>query len=516
VTDDQQEVIDWLVSPAAHDGEPVERIDTHSAVVVLAGVRAWKLKRAVRFDYLDFSTVERRRQMCEAEVRLNRRTAPSVYVGVVPVTRAADGRLRRGGAGNAIDWLVEMTRFPQDALLDRMAAAGALPLAVGVELAAAIAHFHAAAERRGDHGGQAAMAWVVNGNSDGFRTFGGFLGREPCDRLAAAALDAAARHGALLDSRRDAGFVRQCRGDIHLRNIVMLDGHPTLFDAIEFNDELACIDVYYDLAFLLMDLWRRRLTIHANQVLNGYLRHARDVDGLALLPLLLSCRAAVRAKTSATSAALQADASRTAELQTAAREYLTMAEMLLRPPRATLLAIGGLSGTGKSTLARELAPGIGAVPGAILIRSDEIRKELSGAAPTTRLAAPAYTAERSAQVYAEMLARAARVLATGHSVVVDAVHARPDDRAAVEEQARRSGARFAAIWLDAGADTLVARVAARRDDASDADAAVVRMQLAQPAGAIRWTRVDANGDAGAVARAAAALLTAQHISSTSS
>jgi hypothetical protein len=186
---------------------------------------------------------------------------------------------------------------------------------------------------------------------------------------------------------------------LHLRNIVMIDGRPTLFDAIEFNDEIACIDVLYDLAFLLMDLWRRQMPRHANIIWNGYVTDTDDVGGIPLLPIFLSCRAAVRAKTSATAANLQGDPQRKRELQDMAREYLAMAQRLLQPPPACLIAIGGLSGSGKSTLARALAPLIGAVPGAVVIRSDETRKQLCGVDPLQRLGPEGYTAEMSRQVY---------------------------------------------------------------------------------------------------------------------
>ncbi len=203
----------------------------------------------------------------------------------------------------------------------------------------------------------------------------------------------------MLDARRQSGFVRQCHGDLHLRNIVLLDGRPTLFDGVEFNDEIACTDVFYDLAFLLMDLWRRQLPRHANVVMNRYLSETGDADGLSLLPLFLSCRAAVRAKTSATAARLQSDAGQRESLQSLARQYLAMAGELLHPPRPSLIAIGGFSGSGKSTLALSLAPHVGAVPGAVVLRSDEIRKRLSGVSPLEHLDASGYSPLVNERVY---------------------------------------------------------------------------------------------------------------------
>jgi len=496
ITEDQTAIIDFLTSPSTHGGATVERIDTHTAIVFLAGARAWKLKRAVRFDYLDFSTVERRKAMCEAEVRLNRRAAPAVYRGVVAVTRAPDGSLALDRPGTPVDWLVEMNRFEQEGLLDRLAGSGRLDLALMPRLAAAIARFHLAAERRTDHGGSAGMGWVIEGNAAGFAEFGAaFLEPSACIRVtddASAELD---RHSALLDARREAGFVRQCHGDLHLRNIVMLEGQPTLFDAIEFNDEIACIDVLYDIAFLLMDLWRRHLPRHANGIWNGYLAETADLDGVSLLPLFLSCRAAVRAKTSATAARVQGDPERASELRTSAQEYLALAERLLHPAEPCLIAIGGFSGSGKSTLALGLAPSVGGVPGAVVLRSDEIRKRLCGVPSLERLGPEGYTADMSREVYAAAARHACTLVRAGHSAIVDAVFANPQDRAAIERVAADASVPFLGLWLDAPAPVLIDRTRQRVADASDATADVVRLQLAQDAGAIGWLRIDASAPA---------------------
>ena len=242
--EDQAEVIEFLSRPSTHGGAPVETIDSHASVVFLVRDRAWKLKRAVRYDYLDFSTVERRKALSEAEVRLNRRTAPALYHGVVPVTRAPDGSLALGGSGEPVDWVIEMQRFDQAALLDRLAAREQLDVAAMPRLGRAIARFHLGAEHRSDHGGKAGIRWVVDGNAAGFAEYGpAALDPAACARVTEAARAALERHGALLDARRNDGFVRQCHGDLHLRNIVLLADEPTLFDGVEFNDEIACIDV---------------------------------------------------------------------------------------------------------------------------------------------------------------------------------------------------------------------------------------------------------------------------------
>jgi aminoglycoside phosphotransferase family enzyme/predicted kinase len=504
ITEDQTAVIAFLAAPSTHLGSNVERIDTHASVVFLAGTRAYKLKRAVRFDYLDFSTPELRRALCEAEVRLNRRTAPALYRGVVAVTRQRDGSLALGGDGPPVDWLVEMNRFPQDALFDRLASAGALHLELMPPLAAAIAAFHMSAAHRADHGGRTGMRWVIEGNAAGFATFGRTcLDPSVSSRVTADAGRELDRCAEILERRRESGFVRQCHGDLHLRNIVLLEGRPTLFDGVEFNDEISCTDVMYDLAFLLMDLWRRRLPLHANAVCNRYLAETADFDSVSLLPLFLSCRAAVRAKTTATAAELQNDAQRRGQLQALAREYLAMADQLLRPPGPSLIAVGGLSGSGKSTLAAALAPHIGAVPGAVVLRSDEVRKRLCGVSPLEPLGREGYSSQMSERVYATMAEHAAAIVRGGHSVMVDAVFARAADRQVIERVAATSSVPFLGLWLEAPEQDLIARTEQRRHDPSDADASIVRMQRVQDTGRIRWRRIDASRPAPSVLSCAA-------------
>jgi aminoglycoside phosphotransferase family enzyme/predicted kinase len=507
ITEDQTEVIEFLASPSTRAGAEVERVETDASVVFLAATRALKLKRAVQYDYLDFSTAERRRAMSEAEVRINRRTAPGLYRGVVAVTREPDDSLALGGPGAPIDWVIDMARFDQEGLFDRLAGRGHLALELMCPLATAIARFHQAAERRPDHGGRAGMAWVIEGNAAGLVEEGAqILDPAICARVSNDSRRALEYHGVQLDARRQGGFVRQCHGDLHLRNIVLVDGRPTLFDAIEFNDEIACIDVLYDLAFLLMDLWRRELPRHANAILNDYLAETTDFEGLSLLPLFLSCRAAVRAKTSATSARLQSDEKRRTELEQLSRDYLELARRLLQPPAACLIAIGGLSGSGKSTLALALGPLIGDVPGAVVIRSDEVRKQLCGVPPLAPLGAEGYTSDVSRRVYATLVDRAGMIVRGGRSAIVDAVFARPSDREAIAQVAALAAVPFAGLWLDAPESALVERAERRQHDASDANVDVIRMQVAQDTGLIPWHRLDASLNAEAVLQQAVSIL----------
>lgn len=486
----QENVIAFLSDPAAHGGAAVERVATHCSLVFLAGNRAYKLKRAVRLPYLDYGTLERRRAYVEAEVALNRRTAPMLYEGAVPVTMRADGGLLLGGDGEAVEWLVAMRRFAADALFDAMAQADTLRIGLVEDAARAIARFHADAAVAPEHGGAPALRWLLGNNRAAFApSVPRVFSADDVVQLEAAQRAELDRHAALLDARRARGFVRRCHGDLHLRNIVLVDGRAVPFDGIEFDDRLACIDVLYDLAFLLMDLAHRGMDAHANAAMNAYLEgHGAD-EGLALLPLFLSLRATVRAHVGATAALLSGDGAQAEE----ARAYLAEAHVHLAPAAPRLVALGGLSGTGKSRLARDLAPHLGATPGALILRSDVIRKRRAGVAPSDRLPPEAYAPDVTAAVYATLVAEARTALTAGRSVVADAVFGQTPERAAISEAARAAGARFDALWLTAPLDVREARVAGRTGDASDATVDVVRRQDELSLAAAEWPPLDASG-----------------------
>jgi aminoglycoside phosphotransferase family enzyme len=357
--DEQQRVIAFLSEPSSY-GPAVERVDvieTHASLVFLAGDRAYKLKRAVKYPYLDFSTPERRRRACEAELALNRRTAPTLYLEVRALARMADGRIGFAGTGPAIDWVVVMRRFEQSSLFDALAQTSGLSAPLMYELAEHIADFHAMAERRFDSGGAAALTTIAETNHRCFieARQAGFA-PERIDEIRENSSQRLAAIGGLLDQRRAEGKVRRCHGDLHLRNICLFEGKPTLFDCLEFSDALAFIDVLYDLAFLLMDLEHRGLTDFSNIVLNRYLDLTGEDEGLAAMPLFLSLRAAIRAHVTATAMDQAAAAERKREMAAEARSYLDLAARLLRPRPCRLVAVGGLSGSGKSTLAAALAP----------------------------------------------------------------------------------------------------------------------------------------------------------------
>jgi len=306
---------------------------------------------------------------------------------------------------------------------------------------------------------------------------------------------AMARNGDLLDQRGRQGMVRRCHGDLHCGNIVVLDGQPRLFDAIEFSETIATVDVLYDLAFLLMDLGRRGATRAANIVLNHYLHRRRtqeNLSALSALPLFLATRAGVRALVTA-DLVHELPVSKSLRQRGEALDYFRASLAFLKPPGPLLVCIGGLSGTGKSVLSASLAPWLGAAPGAIHIRSDVERKVLAGVSETSRLPPTSYTRDASQQVYAAMFSRAGRALRAGHTVILDAVFAQEGERRTAAHLAESCGADFYGFWLEASAATLKARVDARQGDASDATSAVVESQLAHDIGVMTWQQIAADG-----------------------
>jgi aminoglycoside phosphotransferase family enzyme/predicted kinase len=476
-----QAVSAWLRAGAGTGAPCDEVIETHIAQVFLIGDHAYKLKRSVNLGYLDFSTAEKRAWAARRELDFNRKTAPDIYQAVAHVLRRPDGSLGFEGPGETLETVLRMRRFdPRAVLCDTP---GVVQGDFAEALGRQVAGFHAAAEIR--KGGSDSLGYVIGSNADHLRELATVLGADDVQTLIAATDAEFARRRGLLDRRGTAGQLRRCHGDLHLGNILQEDGRAVLFDCIEFNDALSEIDVLYDLAFLLMDLAFRGQGGGANRVLNGYLDeaarsfNAQGFLGLEALPLFMSVRAAVRAHVTAQQG--QDDV---------ARAYVQTALKHLTWPAPGLYAVGGLSGSGKSTLARRLAPDTGASPGAVILRSDEIRKRLWGRGPRDALPPEAYADAEAARVYGRMIDDARLVLQAGRSVILDAVFLRPEEREAAEALAGECGAPFAGFWLEAPGPVMAARLDSRTGDASDADARVLEAQLARDPGPMRWKRVD--------------------------
>ncbi len=477
---------DALAAPPAER----ELIETHISSVVLAGAYVYKLRKPLKLDFLDFSTPALRRADCLEELRLNSRTAPQLYVDVLPVVGTPDAP-RIGAhaeAPRAIDWVLRMRRFDQTHLLDAMARAGTLVAAHIDALAERVAAFHAtlppAPPLPGHDRGHAAAvrAWAL-ANLDALRA--GAASPAQAERIAALRrwTDREwTRLAPLMCQRELHGFVRECHGDLHLRNIVLIDGVPLPFDGIEFDAELRRIDVVNDIAFTFMDLLGHGLPALAWRFASGYAEHSGDYAGLALLRFFAVYRASVRARV-ALMRAEQLEAGASNAVLDEIERNLALAESLAKSaaaPRPLLVLTCGVSGSGKSTVAQSLAQHLGAVR----VRSDVERKRLFGLAATTRPApaelATLYSTETTERTYARLGELARDLLHGGVSTVVDAVALRRSERDALRRLAEACDAPFTLLECHAPEPLLRERIARRMceaQDASDADERVLDLQL---------------------------------------
>jgi uncharacterized protein len=489
-TEMQESVFAYLSDPAAHPD--VHRIDTHAASVFLEGSRALKIKRAVRFPYLDYSTLEKRKAACDEEVRINRPLAPQIYHRVVPITKDNNGLLSIDGEGTPVEYAVEMTRFDERQTLDHLAQAGPLDPDLVDAVADAIAASHTIAPRAPAEPWIASIQSIIEGNTTAFRSAACFSSGD-IDELEEASQSRFCRIRTLLEQRGTQGYVRHCHGDLHLANIVLIEGKPVLFDAIEFDPDIASVDMLYDLAFPIMDFIRYDRHAAASALLNRYIGRTPtgNLDGLVALPLFMSLRAAIRSVVLL--ARLGRPGREEAEVMKAARTYFELAHRLIHPPASTLVAIGGLSGTGKSVLARALAPGILPQPGAIVLRTDVLRKQLFKVSETDRLPERAYQPDINEQIYEILVQRARRILAQGLSVVVDGVFAQESERAAIHDAARGLNVRFVGFFLQTDLATRLSRAGRRKRDASDATPQIVGLQEKYNVGTVDWVVIDASG-----------------------
>jgi hypothetical protein len=449
--------------------------ETHISAVFIGADTVWKLKKAVRMPFLDFSGLEARAHFLRRELVLNKVAAPELYRDVVAVSRRLDGGLELEG-DNAIDWVLRMAVVPEGDFLDVIASRGQLTSGLLDDLGDCVAAYHGRLAPEPNRDSAGGLLRITEGN---------------VRSALAAGLDGAAvetwhrRMTAAIEKGRDwlaersaSGHVRRCHGDLHLGNLCLWRGKPVPFDALEFDEDLATIDVGYDLGFLLMDLDQRVGRQAANRVMNRYVARTGDI-ALSGFPIFLSQRAMIRAHVLA---AMKQDSA----------AYLAAAQTYLEPVSPMVVAIGGLQGTGKSTLARALAAGLGRAPGALIVRSDEIRKRLHGVEPEARLSPDAYTDAANAATNAAVIEQARLAAAAGHAVVVDATFLdttmRHDLAAAVEVP-------FLGIWLTAPLPVLESRIASRSDDASDATVAVLHRSVQSDPGAGDWLAVDASDGA---------------------
>ncbi|MEJ2396967.1 MAG: AAA family ATPase [Gammaproteobacteria bacterium] len=464
-----------------HPVERIELLETHISWVILTGPYVYKIKKPVNFGFLDFSTLEKRRHYCEEELRLNRRLAPQIYLAVVPLC-GTPAQPHFGHDRKIIDYAVKMRQFPQSAQLDRMLQNGTLQTSYLDAIAEKVAHFHQKIEiaAAGSDYGEPNQVWHPVAEN-----FAQIRERE-IDKDRIKRLDALYHWSRLsfeqltpsLQRRKQDGFVRECHGDLHLRNMAWFEDTPVIFDCIEFNPQLRWIDVMSDMAFLFMDLIDRSQFRHAYRLLNHYLTVTGDYAGLAVLPFYVVYRAIVRAKVDRIRLS-QSDITAAEEIQNRDEYigYLRLAESFTQRQAPILIITRGLSASGKSTISNVLLETLGA----IRLRSDVERKRLAGIDIHSRAAATAgqgiYTPEMSRRTYDYLLQQARTVLQAGFSVIVDAAFLELTQRSRFTQLAAQLGLPFVILQCVASATTLRRRICARQHDVSDADLAILEHQL---------------------------------------
>ena len=469
-----------------HPTNNIELIETHISWVILTGDFAYKIKKPVDFGFLDFSTMEKRHSFCLQELELNRRLAPALYLDVVSINGTAD-KPRISGNGSVFEYSVKMKQFPQSAQLDNKLAAGELGLVHMDAIAHMVADFHQTtdvADGAMDYGNNDSVYQPVEEN---FRQINEHLDTEhytvKLKTLSQWSKSELTNQQTVFMQRKADGFIRQCHGDMHLRNLVWLNNKPMAFDCIEFNPKLSWIDVISEIAFLIMDLQHRQQAQLANRFLNSYLEVTGDYAGLSVLPFYLCYRALVRAKVNS----LRLDQQNITENErqqtlTEFESYLELATSYVKQSTPKLIITRGLSASGKSTVSQQLLDTLGA----IRIRSDVERKRLFGINSTKRVSSDKtpgeidsgiYSSQASLQTYNKLAELASDIICAGYSVIVDAAFLKHEQREPFQLLSKRLAVTYIIMQVTAPADVLRQRINNRKNDVSDADLTVLEHQL---------------------------------------
>jgi hypothetical protein len=452
--------------------DAVELVQTHISLIFLAGDTVYKVKKAVNFGFLDFTTLEKRRHYCNEEIRLNRRLAPQAYLDVAAVTSGPGGTLELGGAGPVVEYAVKMRRLPQERMLKRLLAEGLVAPGTMEAVAQRVAAFHREAETGGEIDRIGGIETIRRNHEENFEQTEGFIGRTISAGqyrfIRDYALGFLERERELFDRRVADRRIRDCHGDLHLEHILIADD-ILIFDCIEFNERFRYEDVAAEVAFLAMDLDFNGYADEAARFVEAYIRCTGDAEILKLLNFYRCYYAYVRGKVVGfrLDDAAIAERDREEASRTAGRYFDLAYTYAARLERPTLILVAGLMGTGKSVLARGLAPRLGAE----IIRMDVLRKEILALAPTDRryenFGEGIYAEEVSRKTYDAALRKAGDLLSAGRSVLIDASFKREAERRRAEALARLHGAAFHVLECVCPDAVIRRRLDARMMDAQE-------------------------------------------------
>lgn len=470
--------------------EDISTRETHISKLFLVGKYVFKFKKELNLGFLDFSTLKARKLACYKELKLNQRYAPKIYQSVIAIT-SKQHSFEINGDGEVVEYAVQMLRFNEDDLFCNLIKAKLLTDQLMIELVKEIVSFQKNAEMRPEFWNDSTILEVVKENLDTCFENSPPLRKEFLQSMDEITRKIVASNLALI-RKRQGTHVKLLHGDLHLGNICLFEGKPTLFDGIEFSDLYACCDCFADFAFLLMDLEENGSKHLFQLALNTYLELTDDFEGLTLLPLYLSYRAMVRSKIACLSPSEGQENQN--NLETAIK-YSELAYRYLSESSKTVIAIGGLSGSGKSTLARELASRLKA----IVIRQDAIRKNIFGISLDQPASQVCYSKEATNKTEAAVLERLSIALKANQIVIVDATCRNPDYRERLEHLATQNGLKFIGIWCEVDDNIALERIRNRKYDVSDADQHVFMKQKASTTRPENWKLVNTNQPACALA-----------------
>ncbi|MBW4484004.1 MAG: AAA family ATPase [Tildeniella torsiva UHER 1998/13D] len=459
--------------------EPVRLLQTHVSYVLLTGDYAYKVKKPVNFGFLDYSTLEKRQHFCEEELRLNQRGAGALYLEVVALGQTGD--TYHLGSGTTVEYAVKMVQFPQDTLLSALFERGELTPALMVELAAAVADFHLGAETNKHIRTFGAVEQIRQAFDENYEQTTGFIGgpqtQAQFDETKAYTDTFFATHGDLFEQRVAKNWIRACHGDLHLNNLCRWQGQLYLFDCIEFNEPFRYVDVMYDVGFVVMDLLSKNCAALATVFLNHYVERTGDWEGVQLLPLYISRQAYVRAKVTSF---LLGDPSVDEESKRKAAEtaagYYRLAWSVCQPRSGAVYLMAGLSGSGKSTTARQLASQVNAIH----LRSDAVRKHLAGVPLDQRGDDSLYTPEMTEKTYDRLLTLGIALAQAGYPVILDAKYDRQAFRQTAITAIQQAKLPLTILHCTAPPEVLEQRVRDRAGDIADATVAVLQRQHMEP------------------------------------
>lgn len=493
ILDQQQaDTIKALSSPAAYGGKhPVEVINAPISVLFMVGNTVYKLKRAIQYPNIDFSTPEKRKVACVNEMKRSTVYAPHLVTGTKAVKRLKNGRIKIGGmSGEEIDTVIVLKRIPREAWLNALLPSPDFDRFETMDLAEKLSDLHEGAKVFRTKFGVDTLKKTILENEAILGCFAPKLfDVSELNRLTQNSIAQLEKHAALIGFRQKSGRVRKCHGDLLLSNIAYVKKEFLFVSPIEYNEEFECIDTLYDLAYLMMDMESKSLRRLTNILFNHYMAYTNDIDGYPLLPLYQSVRAAFRASIYARLGNIMEGAEKE-NVIARAQNYFTLACRFLTEHRPMLIACGGLSGSGKSRVAREIGGRINPAPGAVILRDDVVKKQITGRMPHEQFNRTGDTPRMEKLVYDVLREQARTALKVGSCVIVDALFYNPAERRHIENLAVKMGVPFIGFWMDAPLKVRAERIRTRKRNPSDIrDVADLEDQLTLNTGRIHWNKI---------------------------